>query len=173
MGNIQEDQRRTRRFNIRFTESEYENLKEFVESNTNLKLSEFIRQSIKEKRERIENPIQHNNVGISKDVMKMIRNMQETQKKMNQRLDNRNIILQGIKERFNHENGVKGGKLDISKETEIIRSFFTTYKKEHQYIKQIPASEIIKSTGLNQKTVLYVLQNSELFETKGKGWVMK
>ena len=106
-------------------------------------------------------------MGMSKEVMKVIRELELGQKKLNQRLDNRNVILEGIKERFNDENGEK----DYSKETEIISSYFTTYKKEHQYVKQLTASDIISGTGLNQKTVLYVLQNSGLFDPKGKGWI--
>ncbi|KKL66081.1 hypothetical protein LCGC14_2148550 [marine sediment metagenome] len=167
---VKNPKKREIRVNVRFTKREYDDWMQYVESK-GTKFSSFIRDAINEKKERLENPIEHTNVGVNKEVMKMFRDMQDSQKKLNQRLDNRNVVLQGIKERFNHMNGKKEN--DYSSETETIRNFFTTYQKEHHYVKQISASDIITGTGLNQKTVMYVLQNGDLFEQKGKGWVMK
>jgi len=98
-------EKRTRRFNVRFTESEYNNLKDFVDTKTNYKLSEFIREAIKIYREKIENPTQTNNVGVSKEILKMFKRLEENQKQIMNDQKSEAIIHNEMKEKLNNING--------------------------------------------------------------------
>lgn len=160
--------KRTRRFNVRFTDSEYADLKEFVETKTNYKLSEFIREAIKIYREHIENPLQQNTIGMSKEVMKLLKELQENQKKIMNGQKSEVVMRKAIKEKLNHINGNL-----YTKEIEIVSNFFDEYPKTHAYVKEIRTADIIEETGLEQKVVLWILTKSGLFETKGRGWVKK
>lgn len=163
-----EAEKRTRRFNVRFKETQFKELKDFVEKETNYTLSEFVREAIKEKRERKENPNQQNNIGMSKEVMKLLKDIQENQKKLLNGQKPEVIIRNAIKEKLNHINGNL-----YTKEIEIVSKFFDEYPKKHAYIKNITLEDIIKETGLDQKVVIWILNKSGLFETKGPGWIKK
>lgn len=165
------ESKRTVKVIFRYSEGELEAFKKFLQENNIHNQSNFIRDAIKHERERIENPIQENSMGVSKETIQLIKSQGEAIKKLSQRLDNRNVILEGIKERFNHMNGKD--KKDYSNEIKTIKNYFTQYEQENQYVRPLTVQEIIDGTKLDKGDVLHVLTESGFFKSKGKGWVVK
>lgn len=151
---------------VAFTSSEVEEIKEYAKAG-NMTQSEFIRQAVFDKITGIKNPevnkkpIYNQIDSINPDIIdKIIRNTNETNKKLNLMLEQKDILNKMNDTLLDIQK--YSLKKDLSKEMQLIVELL----KKNKSLKPI---QIMEKTGLDEKTVFQVIDNMDIFKLTSNG----
>ena len=151
-------EKRTRKFNIAFTDSEHDRIKQYAEK-SELSISEFIREAIRNKIRTIEHPEYYN--GIVKEVKNGLHQQKTRANHQQVEIDYK---LATLKEQFSQLKTISSQKVTNLYQSDVERIRAVLREKS-----EATMAEIQKATKLDKEVLNKILTDNRIFSTNLKG----
>lgn len=175
MAKKKENKPKVKRTTIRWGSEEFNEITKFIEEQTYYKQSEFIREAIREKIDRIKNPekFNTNHVSISGNTSKILEELQNL-KNLFADFIQVNKLIENNKKQFPSK---LEDDMDLKENIGKIIDTIEKHRESPSYKSSktpITMRKIINLTGIKRDLVFDILTNrNDIFEQKGKGWDLK